>query len=266
MITATGGVRASVIDINSIGSAINSIVDDAIARTAYKLQKAPIGASIKVAMTNVLTPASCPGFATDMPRSRQNGWDFEGTTGTLAFFGGCRPTETSQAAVSYRYWNNNTPLPDGSPPPCFNDPYYDQNDGDFCQGNRVCDTNYNQCVCPSGCGGNPPTAGIICNSALAVCDFICPPDCGGACGANQTCNTGTCGCTCEQTQTCPAGQSFVNDGVTCGCTCDVSQLECGGNYEADAAACACVCKDNCGGCGPGSTCNPSSCSCSVRID
>ena len=34
----------------------------------------------------------------------------------------------SQAAVSYRYWTDRTPLADGNPPPCAGDPYYDPND------------------------------------------------------------------------------------------------------------------------------------------
>jgi hypothetical protein len=267
VITATGGVEASVVTPASIASAINDIVDDAIAQTGYRLKKAPIGASIKVAMTNVLNPAACPTAGTDMPRSRQDGWDFDGKNGTLAFFGACRPTQTSQAAVSYRYWINNTLLPDGSPPPCATDPYFDGSDPDFCQGNLTCDLNYNQCVCPTNCGGNPPTPGMVCNSNIEVCDFICTPDCGGACGQNETCNTDTCGCSCEQTSTCPAGQKFVDDGDTCGCVCDAEALNCGPTHQADLNACACVCQDNCGGaCAAGTVCNMNTCGCDVRLD
>ncbi|MBX5482859.1 MAG: VWA domain-containing protein [Myxococcaceae bacterium] len=273
VISATQGVTGDINDPGgtSIATTINTIVDSAIAAAGYKTQKPPIGASVKVAMDAVLDGANCN--KNDLPRSRINGFDVDGKAGTISFFGACRPaTNNTPAAVSYRYWIDNTPSPNGNPPPCSQDtstingqPVYDPTDPDHCRGNLVCNLTTNLCECPADCGGNPPP-GMVCNPNKQVCDFVCTPDCGGTCSGYQTCDQGTCSCVCVQNATCAPGFTFVNDGTRCGCFCDTAALGCGPTYEADADACACVCKPDCGGCEENKTCNPTSCVCTGGIN
>jgi hypothetical protein len=224
------------------------------------MRKPPIGASVKVAIDSVLDPLTCN--KNDLPRSRTNGFDFNGLTRTISFFGSCRPaSNTSIAAVSYRYWVDSTTNPNGNPPPCsFDTAYYDPNDPDFCKGRLTCNLTTNVCECPSNCGGTPPP-GMVCNSNKQVCDFVCTPDCGGTCSGYQTCNQSTCACQCAQNATCAPGYTFINNGAQCGCFCNTAALNCGATYQADANACACVCRPNCGGCPIDRLCNMSTCTC-----
>ncbi len=259
VITATGGVRGDIRTTASIQGTIDTIVQSAIAASGYKTQKPPIGASVKVAMNAVSNPGSCT--ANDIPRSRVNGFDVDGKAGTISFFGACRPTAAStEAAVSYRYWIDTTPNPNGNAPPCSTDPYYDPSEADFCRGNLVCNKTANVCECPADCGGTAPP-GMVCNPNKAVCDFICTPDCGGTCSGFETCDQNSCACQCSQNATCAPGMVFQNTGGVCGCVCDTAALGCGPTFEADADSCSCVCKPDCGGCPSGTTCNPSSCQC-----
>lgn len=262
VIANTGGVRGDITSASSISASINQIVNSVIAAAGHKMQKPPIGASVKVALDAV--QGSCT--KDDLPRSRVHGFDFDGVNQTISFFGDCRPpSSATSAAVSYRYWIDTTPDPSGNPPPCSSDSFYDPNDPDFCQGRRACNLVTNQCECPSDCGGGAPP-GMVCNPNKLVCDFVCTSDCGGACSGYQTCNTSTCACECVQTATCAPGFKFENSGGVCGCVCDTSALNCGATYDADPATCSCVCKPSCGGCGEGLTCNPSTCSCGGGIN
>jgi len=264
VITAAGGIRGDIGNTTSIQTAVTNIVNATIAAAGYKMQKPPIGASVKVAMDAVLNAANCN--INDIPRSRVNGFDFDGINRTLSFFGDCRPSgATTSAAVSYRYWIDLTPNPGGNPPPCSTDIFYDPNDPDFCSGKLTCDFGTNVCICPSNCGGNAPP-GYVCDTNRLVCDFVCTSDCGGTCNGYQQCNTTSCTCECLQTATCAVGYKFQNGGGVCGCVCDTSALNCGSTYQADAASCSCVCKQNCGGCPAGQICNASTCSCSGGIN
>ncbi len=259
IIQATGGVYGSIRDAASITTTINGIVDSVISSVGYRTLKPPIGASLKVSVAQVTDTATCPSAA-DIPRSRTHGFDVDGISRTVSFFGGCRPSVagTTKAAVSYRYWSDRTTNPNGTPPPCQGDPYYNAGEADFCTGKLACNVGTNKCECPSDCGGGG-SPGQVCNTDPAVCAFTCASDCGGTCGTYETCNTATCSCTCVQTASCAAGYRF--DANACGCVCDTAALNCGGRYQADPNACACVCKPDCGGCGPNTQCNPSSCSC-----
>ncbi|MBL8924057.1 MAG: VWA domain-containing protein [Myxococcaceae bacterium] len=276
VISATGGVRGDLCNPRmgntaadcsmypSIPVAVPNIVTSAIAAAGYRMQKPPIGASVKVAMANVVDMALCN--PNDLPRSRANGFDFDGINRTLSFFGACRPAGMmNRAAVSYRYWIDVTPQPGGNPPPCVNDPNYDPTDGDFCRGRLACNRTTGVCECPQDCGGNGPP-GTICNTNPQVCDFVCTADCGGTCSSFQQCNTTTCQCDCRQMFTCPAGYRFQSGGGVCGCVCDTAALNCGAAYQAEPSSCACVCKSDCGGCSQGQTCNRSTCSCSGGIN
>src|SRR5262249_30937353 len=69
VVTATGGVRGAINDNTSISTAIGAIINSTIAAAGHRMQKPPIGASVKVAMDAVLTPATCN--KNDIPRSRQ---------------------------------------------------------------------------------------------------------------------------------------------------------------------------------------------------
>ncbi|MDP3502055.1 MAG: adventurous gliding motility lipoprotein CglD [Myxococcales bacterium] len=276
VISATGGVRGDLCNprmgntaadcsvFPSIPVAVPNIVTSAIAAAGYRMQKPPIGASVKVAMSNVVDMAMCN--PNDLPRSRMNGFDFDGINRTLSFFGACRPAGAmNRAAVSYRYWIDVTPMPGGNPPPCVNDPNYDPTDTDFCRGRLACNRTNGVCECPQDCGGNGPP-GTICNTNPQVCDFVCTADCGGTCSSFQQCNTTSCSCDCRQMFTCPAGFRFANSGGQCGCVCDTAALNCGPSYDADPATCACTCKSDCGGCSGGQTCNRSVCSCGGGIN
>ncbi|PTL81778.1 adventurous gliding motility lipoprotein CglD [Vitiosangium sp. GDMCC 1.1324] len=260
VIQATGGVVGSIRSTSSIQNTINTIVDSVIASTGYRTLKPPIGASVRVALESVQDPAQCT--ASDLPRGRTNGFDVDGISQVLSFYGACRPASagTTKAAVSYRYWSDLTPNKDGNPPPCSTDTgYYDPSDPDFCKGHLSCNRQTNRCECPSDCGGGG-SPGEVCNTSKDVCDFTCTADCGGTCGSFQMCNASTCSCQCVASATCAPGFKF--DPAACGCVCDTAALNCGPTYQANANACACVCKDNCGGTCTGFTqCNMSTCSC-----
>ncbi|MCC6335910.1 MAG: VWA domain-containing protein [Myxococcales bacterium] len=263
--TATGGIRGAINNTASIQTTMAAIVQSSIAAAGYRMQKPPIGASVKVAMDVVLDGTMCN--KDDIPRSRMNGFDFDGINRTISFFGACRPGSTTMAAaVSYRYWVDNTPNPSGNPPPCSQDTtYYDPADPDFCRGRLACNFMTNVCECPANCGGTPPP-GRVCDTNRLVCDYVCTQDCGGTCSPFQQCNVTACACECKQTASCPPGYRFQNGAGVCGCVCDTAALNCGPTYDADPATCTCVCKPNCGGCQPGDTCNQSVCSCTGGIN
>lgn len=265
VITARGGVRGDITTPASIVNAVGLIMNSAIASAGYRMQKPPIGASVKVAMDSVNDPAMCN--KDNIPRSRADGFDFDGINRSISFFGACRPAAgASLAAVSYRYWIDTTPNPGGNPPPCSTDTtYFDPMDPDFCRGRLACDRTTNTCECPADCGGNPPP-GMVCDTNKLVCDFVCTSDCAGSCSQFETCDVASCTCNCRQAASCPVGYTFQNTGSVCGCVCDTAALNCGPTYNADPLACSCVCKSDCGGCPELTTCNQSTCSCSSGIN
>ena len=265
VIQATGGIVGSIRSTTSIQNTIGSIMDSVIASTGYRTLKPPIGASVRVAVEAVQDAAQCN--ANDLPRSRTNGFDVDGISQALAFYGACRPANAgvTTAAISYRYWSDLTRNTEGSPPPCSTDTgYYDPADPDFCKGHLSCNRQTNRCDCPSDCGGDGPP-GTVCNTHKDVCDFSCGSECGGLCGSFQACNTSTCTCQCSASASCSPGFRFNAD--VCACVCDTAALNCGPSYQSDASACACICKDNCGGtCTTGTECNMSTCRCEPKLN
>ena len=265
VIQATGGIVGTIRSTVSIQNTINSIFDSVIASAGYRTLKPPIGASVRVALDSVLDPTRCT--ASDLPRSRTNGFDVDGISQALAFYGACRPSQagTTKAAISYRYWSDLTANQDGNKPPCSSDTgYYDSTDPDFCKGHLTCNRQTNRCECPADCGGNPPT-GKVCNNSREVCDFTCGAECGGTCDSFYACDVSTCSCKCVASASCAPGFKF--DSSVCGCVCDTGALNCGPTYQADATACACICKDNCGGqCTTGTACNMSTCKCEPKLN
>ncbi|WP_395808298.1 adventurous gliding motility lipoprotein CglD [Archangium minus] len=169
VVNASGGVLGSILDTASIKASMEAIIADAIGNAGYKTLEPPIGASIKVAMGNVLDPAVCTA-SNNIPRSTVNGFDFDGNARTLSFFGACRPaSDTTQVAVSYRHWVDSVKAPNGVIP-CENDPNYSPTEPDHCEGPRLeCGASGTQCVCK--------------------------PDCGGTCGAGTRCDMTLCACT-----------------------------------------------------------------------
>jgi hypothetical protein len=145
VIAGTGGIRGNINDAVSITNAIERIVDSTISTSGYRLTRPPIGVTLRLALSG--TQGTCD--KNNVPRSRINGFDFDGVTGTLNFFGNCKPpVGTSSAAVSYRYWIDKTSLPDGSTPPCLRDPFYDATQSDFCLGPYACQLSTNICAMP----------------------------------------------------------------------------------------------------------------------
>ncbi|HEY3450293.1 MAG TPA: VWA domain-containing protein [Myxococcales bacterium] len=235
VITALQGLEADMRDKAAMPSFIQQIITSAIgSATLTKLARPPISASLKVAANQVLG-AGCN--KDDMPRSRTHGFDYDGASKSLVFYGDCRPAANQTVAVSYRYWVEQAPACN---PPCA-DPL-------------VCDPVSGSCICPSDCGGC--AAGKVCD--LGSCSCKCAPDCGGL-GFGQVCDTTTCQPKCQQAVTCAAG--FKYDTTACKCVCDAAALACGAGFQADPATCSCKCKSDCGGCATGETCTASTCSC-----
>lgn len=258
VVDATGGFRGSLLTATSIASTMKNVIGGTIAAAGYKLLKPPMGASVKVAVSGSFD-AGCP-TPDDLPRSRLNGFDFDGVNRTVSFFGACRPYAVgTPVAVSYRYWVDVTGNVNGTPPPCVNDPAFDPNAADFCLGPLVCNLALNVCECPSDCGG-PPPPNQVCNANKLVCAYQCTADCGGTCLAYELCEPASCTCQCVQNASCAPGFAFQNAGGSCGCICSEAALACPSTHQADLFSCACVCKPDCGGC-PGS-CNASTCTCS----
>jgi hypothetical protein len=167
VVNASGGVLGSIIDLDSIKASMEAIIADAIGNAGYRTLKPPIGASIKVAVDNVVDSAACT--SNNIPRSTVNGFDFDGSARTISLFGACRPkSQTAQAAVSYQYWVDAVKDPNGGVP-CENDPDYSPTEADHCSG---------------------PILG--CNQAGTEC--VCNPDCGNTCGTGTACDMTTCTC------------------------------------------------------------------------
>jgi hypothetical protein len=133
VVTALQGLEADMRDMAAMPTFIQQIITSAIgSATLTKLSRPPISASLKVA-ANQVSGANCN--KNDMPRSRTHGFDYDGASKSLVFYGDCRPVANQTVAVSYRYWVERAPACN---PPCA-DP-------------RVCDPVSGSCICPADCG------------------------------------------------------------------------------------------------------------------
>lgn len=250
VIQASGGVVGDLTDLSTIGQTVNAIVNVVIGSTArIHLSQPPVSASLKVAVDGRgLVDAEGPGCnPNDVARSRTHGFDYDGATNNVSFYGDCR-TKTSErvpVAVSYRTWLDVTSNPDGDPVPCGG-----------CEAPLVCNPARDRCECPADCGVGQIPAGSFCDRT--ACQVVCAPDCGGLCRGNSVCDTDACGCVCEQRQSCAPGFTFDSD--SCGCVCDVGATSCGGNRQVDPNTCQCICPNDCGGCDTG-FCDQSRCEC-----
>lgn len=158
VINQTGGVLGD-INVAQSGSAqlaatLDAILSVAISGTGHAVAQPPIASSIKVAMDPGSTVGACN--TQDVPRDRQNGFDFDATSNRIVLLGSCLPkAPNTRVAVSYRYWIDRSSDPDGDP-------------------------------CNGGCGPE-----LQCNPQTATCE--CRIDCGG-CAAGLVCNTNLCAC------------------------------------------------------------------------
>jgi hypothetical protein len=287
MVEAMGGVVGSLTDTNSIGPSVQAFMAAMVGNASpYALTKAPISASIKVAMEG--QPVTGCNWS-DIPRSRQNGYDYDGATRQITFYGHCRPSNDpgslgARMAVSYRYWVDNTRNPDGAPAPCGNaclaplvcNPTTNQCE---CPGNcglvagcptpRVCDTapNVCACACPADCGGSPPNPRFRCDSV--ACAFRCPADCGGAApGPGFVCNQTRCQYECAgcdpSTRPSLNSERYQCDLTTCQWSCPETcgVVNPGPEYRCDRYRCEYTCTADCGGhCTDTQSCNAAGCQC-----
>ena len=245
VITQLNGVLGYIEDLNSIQPTISAMITATGGATSpYQLSKPPISSTLKLAMDDGT------GAVITVPRSRTNGFDYDGANQSIQLFGSYRPAKTGLSmALSYRYWEDRTPNPDGGG--CGT-----------CPSPLVCNPQTDTCDCPADCGGNQPGPNYTCDQSS--CSWACPSDCNGACTGYQTCDTTSCGCVCAGGVTCAPGYTY--DNTACACVCDTGALDCGGNFKIDPNACACVCAPNCNGnCTGNSTCDTSTCTCSSGI-
>jgi hypothetical protein len=135
---------------------IDAIMSAVIGGTGHQLSRPPISSTIKVAMETAGSRGTCN--VNDVPRDRTNGWDIDSATRRIVFYGNCIPKAVGiKVAVSYRYWIDNSPDPNGDP--C----------GGLCQSPKICDTTSKTCVCAPNCAGTC-TTGLVCNMNTCTCD------------------------------------------------------------------------------------------------
>lgn len=239
---------------------IRAILTSVIGATSpYELAHPPISTSIKVAIDPSRLVAEAPGHppcpADDVPRSRESGFDYDGASRRLTFYGNCRPESGAHAdalAVSYRYWVDRT-----------DDPYPTVPCGGPCEAPLVCNPDTNQCECPWNCGGRPPGSNFACD--MQACEWFCPADCGNyQPGTGFVCDAASCTWVCDDQcngQPRP-GPNHVCDTDSCTWTCPA---DCGGldvGEFCDRLSCEPRCAPDCGGaCGPNFACDTDACDC-----
>jgi len=168
VVRATAGASAPINGSSSaIGTTIADIVNRIIGATGVKAQKPFIGASLRVAIhnpegvckTDMDNPHEISG--SNVPRDRRNGFDYDGFSQTVSFFGNCRPplNATRAVAISYRAWESSDQKP------CENDVRFIDNPAlGYCKGNFICNVDQDRCLCPDDCGGCHNPALPICNN------------------------------------------------------------------------------------------------------
>jgi hypothetical protein len=111
LIRETGGVLGSIKVFNPTpvtpqlqqqqADTMNRIVGTVVNGAGYALQYKPITASVRVAASGT-QDARCDNR--DIPRSRDDGWDLDPSSGRIAFYGKCVPTLGGTMVVSYQSW------------------------------------------------------------------------------------------------------------------------------------------------------------------
>ncbi|MEZ4271375.1 MAG: hypothetical protein R3C68_08060 [Myxococcota bacterium] len=237
----------------------------------------PIASTLKVAVETCVQPTEYPfcrgtdgGSGTVMsvvPRSRDNGFDYDSSHNALLLFGSARAANLGDIVVSYRYW-------------------VDKNDQGDPTGNCPCpETNGNGCACPVGeaCGSDAvcqPLAEPACDaepgcswsiSDGCVSNGLCEPDptCGG-CATGEVCDPALGVCVCDVTcdNSCGAGETCDNNGACIGWDETECTQAAGCAWNAQVGACfsstcgQCVCDTTCaGGCPVGQQCQTTAPNC-----
>jgi hypothetical protein len=263
---------------------IESVIVGALgASSAYRLEGSiagrrvqPIASTIKVAVETCTVSSEYPSCASGktvrvVPRSRENGFDFDAKNNTLVLYGNARAASSRDIVVSYRYFVDHAQPPSGNtscPCPATSSP------GCACPAGQRCgrvgevdycgaETTALLCNNTPGCTWNTANGGVCIVNGLCEAD----PTCGGGCGTGELCNaqTGLCECDVGCGDGCEAGLNcdYERSSATCGtCVCDTT---CGGgcapgltcdSVEASATCGQCLCDTSCGGgCPVGQRCN-----------
>ncbi|MCL2011458.1 MAG: adventurous gliding motility lipoprotein CglD [Cystobacterineae bacterium] len=165
VVEATGGILTPINNLTAIPNTMAEIVNRAIGGGGVSAQKPLIGASLRVAIRNPSGACGTMPYGSNVPRSRQNGFDYDGFERTVSFFGNCRPAAQSPVAISYRAWETAERLP------CENDIHFNPNELDYCEGKFECDIPRGVCACPAApnaCGGCPPRTRCDANACTCV--------------------------------------------------------------------------------------------------
>jgi hypothetical protein len=243
----------------------------------------PIASTIKVAVEVCNTPSEYPVCQSGthmavVPRSRDNGFDYDSLNNALILYGRARPVVGGDIVVSYRYWVDLPQPPAGDPDcPCPQ-------------------TNLPGCACPSGqaCGLTGTVSGGLTNQCTskgtqATCEAtpgcawntatgggcmatgLCEPDpgCGGACPPGTICDPNLGLCVCDPTcgSMCGTGERCDNNNNIHPCQ-SAPQSSCdtlaGCDWDSPRGACysdtcgECLCDTTCGGgCPVGQFCDSS---------
>jgi len=180
-VEATGGVWAPIENdttnkssTKQVEEAIKKIMDKATGAAtsvSVKTQRPFIGASLRVAMDNPAgdcrsNPGEASGF--NVPRSRVNGFDYDGIEQSISFHGNCRPPQNQQSNVAFSYlaWESTEERL-----PCEDDIRFVNNPSQhYCMGFFECNDE-DICACPAT-----------------------PNACNGTCQPDEYCDPATCSC------------------------------------------------------------------------
>ncbi|MBN2361987.1 MAG: hypothetical protein JXR83_21225 [Deltaproteobacteria bacterium] len=204
VVTNLGGAIGTLLDPTTIRPTILQILANAAgAISPYVLTKPAISSTIKVAMEQNSTVGACNWD--DVPRDRQNGFDYDPFSRTIVFYGDCRPDPNridTRVAVSYRYWIDQSHDPDPQEGPCGICP--------TCPGIARCDIETCVCICEQtitcapGYAWDQVACDCVCDVAAlncsetreadpVLCACVCKPDCGG-CPGDYVCQPSICEC------------------------------------------------------------------------
>lgn len=181
---ATGGQFGSL-----CGDMRQNLEDVARAATgiasAYQLSGMPASATLRVAVGQ-------PGMGRVIPRSRENGFDYDAVNNRIIFLGDAVPKKDDEVVVAYRRWDwKNNPNTPGDP--C-----------DLCEDSQFCDPEEDIAECGSPCGEVICDPGQQCIDEVARCgdpEDVTPPTDPCGCDAGTVCDPSNDECVppCEDT-------------------------------------------------------------------
>jgi hypothetical protein len=171
-----GDMRMNLMDVGRVASGVAS---------AYKLTQPPASATIRVA-------SGQPGQGRAIPRSRTNGFDYDGVQNSVIFYGDARPKDGDEVVIGYRRWDwADNPLT--PPDPC-----------DECEVNTSCLPELDTAICEPICGEVICDPGLACLPETGLCGDpaqVPPATPCGECDAGLVCDPSTLDCVppCETT-------------------------------------------------------------------